>query len=209
MILKSLVVGPIAANCFIIGDSATNEGAIIDPGGDAQKILQVVKETGLAIKFIIATHGHFDHNAAVAPLKETLNCDFLLHESDLPFVQRSKNTAQNWGIPIDQVPDPDKYVKEGDILKVGKLELKIIHTPGHSPGGISIYIESEGILFSGDTLFFTSIGRTDFDGGSMEQLQTSIKEKLYTLPENTVVYTGHGEQTTIGNEKQNNFFVKY
>ena len=208
MILKALVVGPIAANCFIIGDSATNEGAIIDPGDDAQKILQVVKETGLDIKFIIATHGHFDHNAAVAPLKEALRCDFLLHESDLLFVRRSKNTAQNWGIAIDQVPDPDNYIKEGDILKVGTLELEIIHTPGHSPGGISIYIKSEGILFSGDTLFFTSIGRTDFDGGSMDQLQASIREKLYTLPENTVVYTGHGEQTTIGNEKQNNFFVR-
>ena len=208
MILKTLVVGPIAANCFIIGDSATNEGAIIDPGDDAQKILQVVEETGLAIKFIIATHGHFDHNAAVAPLKKALNCDFLLHESDLPFVQRSKNTAQNWGIAIDQVPDPDNYIKERDILKVGGLELEIIHTPGHSPGGISIYIKSEGILFSGDTLFFTSIGRTDFDGGSMPQLQSSIREKLYTLPDSTVVYTGHGEQTTIGAEKVHNMFVR-
>jgi len=208
MILKALVVGPIAANCFIIGDSATNEGAIIDPGGDAQMILQVVEEAGLAIKFIIATHGHFDHNAAVAKLKEALNCDFLLHESDLPFVKRSKNTAMNWGIPIDQVPDPDRYIKEGDILKVGSLELEIIHTPGHSPGGISLYIKSEGVLFSGDTLFFASIGRTDFDGGSMSQLQNSIREKLYTLPENTIVYTGHGEQTTIGSEKVHNMFVR-
>lgn len=208
MILKTLVVGPIAANCFIIGDSATNEGAIIDPGGDAQRILQEVKETGLSIKFIIATHGHFDHNAAVGPLKEALKCDFLLHKSDLTFVQRSISTARNWGIAIDQVPDPDRYVTESDILMIGSIELKIIHTPGHSPGGISLYIESEGILFSGDTLFFTSVGRTDFDGGSMEQLQASIKEKLYTLPENTVVYTGHGERTTIGDEKKNNFFVR-
>lgn len=208
MILKTLVVGPIEANCFVIGDSATNEGVIIDPGGDAQKILDAVQETGLDIKFIIATHGHFDHNAAVAPLKEALNCDFLLHKSDLPFVQRSKNTALNWGISIDQVPDPDRYINEGDILKAGNLKLEIIHTPGHSPGGISIYIKSEGILFSGDTLFFSSIGRTDFDGGSMPQLQNSIREKLYTLPDNTIVHTGHGEQTTIGNEKVHNMFVR-
>jgi glyoxylase-like metal-dependent hydrolase (beta-lactamase superfamily II) len=208
MILKTLVVGPISANCFIIGDSTTNEGAIIDPGGNARWIVQVVKETGLAIQFIIATHGHFDHNAAVAPLKEALQCDFLLHKDDLPFVKRSKNTAMNWGISIDQVPDPDRYVNEGDILKVGGLELEIIHTPGHSPGGISLYIKSEGILFSGDTLFFSSIGRTDFDGGSMSQLQNSIREKLYTLPDNTVVYTGHGEQTTVGGEKTHNMFVR-
>jgi glyoxylase-like metal-dependent hydrolase (beta-lactamase superfamily II) len=208
MILKALIVGLIAANCFILGDSATLEGAVIDPGGDADRILRAVEETGLTIKFIIATHGHFDHNAATAKLKEKLGCDFLLSEKDFAFVKRSKSTAHNWGIEIDQVPDPDRFITEGDILKLGSLELEIINTPGHSPGGISIYIKSEGILFSGDTLFFTSIGRTDFDGGSMSALQNSIKEKLYTLPINTVVYTGHGEQTTIENEKLHNFFVR-
>lgn len=208
MILKTLVAGPLAANCFIIGDNETNEGAIIDPGGDADRILQAVEETGLNIKFIIATHGHFDHNAATAKLKEKLNCDFLLSEKDIDFVKRSKNTAHNWGIEIDQVPDPDRFINEGDILKLGSLELEIINTPGHSPGGVSIYIKSENVLFSGDTLFFTSIGRTDFDGGSMTALQNSIREKLYTLPDNTIVHTGHGEQTTIGNEKVHNMFVR-
>lgn len=208
MILKTLVVGPIAANCFIIGDKEANEGAIIDPGGDADRILQAVEETGLNIKFIIATHGHFDHNAATAKLKEKLKCDFLLSEKDIDFVKRSKSTAHNWGIEIDQVPDPDRFINEGDILKLGSLELEIINTPGHSPGGITIYIKSEGILFSGDTLFFTSIGRTDFDGGSMPALQDSIREKLYTLPDDTIVHTGHGEQTTIGNEKLHNLFVR-
>lgn len=208
MILKALVAGPLAANCFIIGDNETNEGAIIDPGGDADRILQAVEETGLTIKFIIATHGHFDHNAATAKLKEKLNCDFLLREKDIDFVKRSKNTAHNWGIEIDQVPDPDRFINEGDILKLGSLELEIINTPGHSPGGVSIYIKSENVLFSGDTLFFTSIGRTDFDGGSMTALQNSIREKLYTLPDNTIVHTGHGEQTTIGNEKVHNMFVR-
>ena len=208
MILKALVAGPLAANCFIIGDNETNEGAIIDPGGDADRILQAVEETGLTIKFIIATHGHFDHNAATAKLKEKLNCDFLLSEKDIDFVKRSKNTAHNWGIEIDQVPDPDRFINEGDILKLGSLELEIINTPGHSPGGVSIYIKSENVLFSGDTLFFTSIGRTDFDGGSMTALQNSIREKLYTLPDNTIVHTGHGEQTTIGNEKVHNMFVR-
>ena len=208
MILNALAVGPLAANCFIIGDSATLIGAIIDPGGDADRILQSVEEAGLTIKFIVTTHGHFDHNAAAAKLKEKLLCDFLFNEKDLAFVRSSKNTAHNWGIEIDQVPEPDRFITEGDILTLGSLELEIINTPGHSPGGISIYIKSEGILFSGDTLFFASVGRTDFDGGSMPALQNSIKEKLYTLPDNTIVYSGHGEQTTIENEKLHNLYVR-
>ncbi len=207
MILKGLVVGPIGANCYVIGNGKSKDGAIIDPGGDAERILQAVRETGLEIRFIIATHGHFDHTAAVKRLKEALNADFLLHREDLFFVRRSKTSAQKWGIIIEQVPDPDRFIEHGDVLTLGPLELKIIHTPGHSPGGISIYIETENILFSGDTLFCGSVGRTDFNGGSMEVLIRSIKERLFTLPDSTVVHTGHGMQTTIEYEKIHNFFV--
>lgn len=208
MIIKTLVVGPIGANCHVIGDAESNEGAIIDPGDEADRILQIVKETGLAIKYIIATHGHFDHVAAVKPLKEELECEFLVHENDLALIQRSKQSAMNWGIDIEQVPDPDRYIDEGDTVKLGTLELQVIHTPGHSQGGVCIYIPSEKALFSGDTLFSGSIGRTDFEGGSMEDLQKSIKEKLYTLPDDTVVYTGHMGETTIGDEKVQNMFVR-
>ncbi len=208
MILKTLVVGPIGANCYLIGDEATNEGAVIDPGDEAQRIIQVVKESGLTIKYVIATHGHFDHTGAVKQVKQELDCDFLLHINDLMFVRRSKKSALDWGIMIDQVPDPDRNLEDGDILKLGTLELKIIYTPGHSPGGICVYVQSENIVFSGDTLFNGSVGRTDFDGGSMEELLKSIKEKLYTLPDDTVVYTGHGEETSIGNEKRQNMFVR-
>lgn len=208
MILEGLAVGPIAANCYIIGENNSREGAIIDPGSEPERILEVVERTGLEIKFLIATHGHFDHTAAVKKLREKLDCDFLLHRDDLLFVQDSKKAALEWGFGIEQVPDPDIYIKEGDILKLGVFELKILHTPGHSPGGISIYIQSESVLFSGDTLFYGSIGRTDLRMGSMEALISSIKEKLYTLPDDTIVYTGHGEPTTIGNEKKSNFFVQ-
>ncbi len=208
MIIKTLVVGPIGANCHVIGEKESNEGAIIDPGDEAEKILQVVKEAGLDIKYIIATHGHFDHVAAINPLKEKIECEFVLHEKDLPFVQRSKQSAMDWGITIEQVPDPDRYIDEGDVLKLGALELQVIHTPGHSPGGVCIYIPGEKVLFSGDTLFQGSIGRTDFAGGSMQELQKSIKEKLYTLPDDTVVYAGHMGETTIGNEKVQNMFVR-
>ncbi len=208
MIIKTLVVGPIGANCHVIGDTESNEGAIIDPGDQADRILQVVKETGLDIKYLIATHGHFDHVAAVQPLKNEIECEFLLHKEDLPPVQRSKESAMNWGIDIEQVPDPDRFVDEGDVVKLGTLELQIIHTPGHSLGGMCVYIPEEKVLFSGDTLFSGSIGRTDFEGGSMEDLKNSIKEKLYTLPDDTVVYPGHMGETSIGDEKVQNMFVR-
>lgn len=207
MLLKCLVVGPIAANCYIIGDELTREGAIIDPGDEAEKIAAQVRNMGLDIKFIIGTHGHFDHTAAVASLKNIMACDFLLHIKDIPFVQHAQETARQWGIAIDQVPEPDKFVDDGDVLKLGSRELKIIHTPGHSPGGISIYIPGDNLVFTGDTLFQGSIGRTDFQFGSMDDLVRSIREKLYTLPDKTVAYTGHGDPTTIGDEKKYNFFV--
>lgn len=208
MILKSLVVGPIAANCYILGDEKSGNGVIIDPGSEGDRILAMVKEVGLTIQFIIATHGHFDHTAAVAEIKSRLGCDFLLHRDDIPFIQSSKESARAWGFNIDQVPDPDKFVKDGDIFHLGDIELKIIHTPGHSPGGISIHLAREKILFTGDSLFQGSIGRTDLTLGSMDDLVKSIKEKLYVLPEDTNVYSGHGGQTSIGEEKMYNYFVR-
>jgi glyoxylase-like metal-dependent hydrolase (beta-lactamase superfamily II) len=208
MIIEKLVVGPIQANCFVIGDEKTKEGAIIDPGGNGDMIAEKVGEMGLDIKYIIATHGHFDHNAGLKKLRDAkIDAPFLVHKNDDSFVEESKRSAERWGLLIDQVPDADEHMKEGDVLKVGELELEIIHTPGHSPGGISIYIKSEGILFSGDTLFYRSIGRTDFREGSMEDLQNSIRKKLYKLPDDTVVYTGHNSETTIGDEKRSNMFV--
>lgn len=208
MIVEILIVGPIAANCFIIGDEETMEGAIIDPGEDAIEILEKVKETGLNIKYIIATHGHFDHCAAVKQLKDHLDCEFLLHEEDLFYVRDSVDSARKWGFTIDQVPDPDSFLKDNEVIKLGSLELRIIHTPGHSPGGISIYIESEKALFSGDTIFQGSIGRTDFRKGSLPILTESIKDRIYSLPDNTQLYTGHGPVTTVGDEKKYNPFVR-
>lgn len=207
MIVEKLVVGPIAANCFIIGDEDTKIGAIIDPGGEGDMIASRVEEMGLDIKYIIATHGHFDHNAGMKKIRESIDAPFMIHKDDESFIEESKSSAERWGLLVDQVPEADQYIEDGEVLNVGGLKLKIIHCPGHSPGGISIYIESEKVLFSGDTLFFRSIGRTDFREGSLEDLQDSIRNKLYKLPDDTVVYTGHGEETTIGEEKRGNMFV--
>jgi glyoxylase-like metal-dependent hydrolase (beta-lactamase superfamily II) len=208
MILKSLVVGPIESNCFVFGDEESKVGAIVDPGADAEIIAAAVEESGLTIQSMIATHGHFDHVAAVAPLKEILDAEFMIHEADLFFIRHSKQAALNWGFDIAQVPDPDRFLKDNETINIGALELRVLHTPGHSPGGICLHLSKEKILFSGDTLFNLSVGRTDLRGGSSTELMESIRNRLYTLPDDTLVYTGHGGTTTIGSEKSSNFFVQ-
>jgi len=208
MLVKALVVGPIQANCFIIGDERSKEGAVIDPGGDAKAILKAVRLMELKVKYLIATHGHFDHTGAVGELLEELKCEFLAHEGDLPFITCTKQSAARWGFDMPDTPKPSRFIKDGDVLSIGKMELKVISTPGHSPGSVSIYVPKAHALFSGDTLFAGSIGRTDLRDGKMEDLIESIRSKLYTLPDDTVVYTGHGESTTIGDEKVGNMFVR-
>lgn len=152
------------------------------------------------------THGHFDHVGAIAALKKELNVDFLAHKEDLSFIEKGKDAAKRWGIYIDQPPKPDLFIKDGEIISVGRFNLKVIHTPGHSPGGVCYLYDK--VLFSGDTLFQGSIGRTDFRNGSLSELIKSIKEHLYLLPDDTVVYPGHGPLTTIGDEKKYNAFVR-
>lgn len=204
--IEPLIVGPLASNCYILWDKELKQGVIIDPGDDAKLILNTVKTLDIEILYIVVTHGHFDHVGAVAELKEELKIDFLAHREDLIIIKDSKDSARRWGIEISQSPNPDRYITDGDKIKFGKLELSVIHTPGHSPGGVSFLIDR--ILFSGDTLFQGSIGRTDFRKGSFEDLEKSIKTRLYSLPDETVVYTGHGPITTIGDEKRHNAFVR-
>lgn len=155
---------------------------------------------------ILATHCHFDHIGAVSHLRRELDAPFIIHKDDLSFVRDSSNAARKWGFQIEQPSDPDRYVDEGDTILVGDRKLEVVHTPGHSPGGVSYLHDS--VAFVGDCLFQGSIGRTDFREGSFEILERSIKMKLYTLPEETKVYTGHGPPTTIGQEKKFNPFVR-
>lgn len=204
--VEPLVVGPLFSNCYVVWDEDKKEGAVIDPGDDADNILKVVKELGIKIKYILATHGHFDHVGAVAPLKRALNVEFLAHKEDFFFIEDGENAAGRWGIDIEQPPKPDRFIEDGEKIKLGKFELEVIYTPGHSPGGISFL--HDNMVFAGDTLFQNSIGRTDFRKGSFEDLSNSIKKRLYTLPDETIVYTGHGPVTTIGDEKKYNAFVR-
>jgi len=204
--VEPLVVGPILSNCYIVWDQETKEGVVIDPGDDAESILAAIGELGIEVKYILATHGHFDHVAGTAPLKRALGAPFLVHEDDLFFIEDGKNAAGRWGFEIEQPPTPDRSIAHGDVIEVGSHKLKVIHTPGHSPGGVSFL--HDNMVFGGDTLFRGSIGRTDFRKGSREELSRSIRTRLYTLPDDTVVYTGHGPTTTIGDEKRYNAFVR-
>ncbi|UCF69609.1 MAG: MBL fold metallo-hydrolase [Acidobacteriota bacterium] len=207
MIVETLVVGPLQVNCYLIGDEETGRGAIVDPGQDAARIIESVQRSGLSIESIIATHGHFDHIGAAAPVKHAFpDAPFIIHEEDLYLVRDSQASAARWGLSIDQAPEPDRFLADGETLKVGPLALEVRHTPGHSPGGVSLVCDDR--VFVGDALFQGSVGRTDFPRGSMEQLAHAIRTRLYTLPDETLVLPGHGPPTTIGEEKRSNFFVR-
>ena len=204
--VEPLVVGPLFSNCYIIWDDKLKDGIVIDPGDDANLILKTIEELGLHINSILVTHGHFDHIGAVKILINKLDADFFAHKDDLFFIQDAKKSAKRWGIEIEQPPNPNYFLEDGQIINVGKFELKVLHTPGHSPGGVCFLYNK--MIFCGDTLFQRSIGRTDFRKGSMEDLIKSIKTRLYNLPDDTIVYTGHGPITTIGDEKKFNAFVR-
>ncbi len=207
MILKTLVVGPFASNCYIVGSESSKHGLIIDPGAEAKLILKTVNDLGLTISLIVVTHAHIDHIGALAPVKESTGAKFAIHEAEAAasLGMFSRMLSSMTGGSFTQPPKPDRLLKDGDTIEVADLKFTVLYTPGHSPGGISLY--GHGILFSGDTLFNYGIGRTDFPGCSYEQIMDSIKNKLMILPDETIVYPGHGPSTTIGEEKRGNPFL--
>ncbi|MGD0352467.1 MAG: MBL fold metallo-hydrolase [Dehalococcoidia bacterium] len=207
MILKTLVVGPFASNCYIVGSESSKHGIIIDPGAEAKLILSTVNDLGMTVSLILVTHTHIDHIGALAPVKEGTGAKFAIHEAEATagLGMFSRMLSSMSGGSFNQPPKPDRLLKDGDTIDIDDLSFTVLHTPGHSPGGISLY--GHGILFSGDTLFNCGIGRTDFPGCSYEQIMDSIKNKLMTLPDETIVYPGHGPATTIGKEKRGNPFL--
>ncbi|MFC1906567.1 MBL fold metallo-hydrolase [Chloroflexota bacterium] len=205
MILRRLVIQPYATNCYIVGSESTREGMVIDPGGNAGAIMKHINETKLDIKYIVLTHGHIDHIGAVGELKEATGAAFCVHEDESNLVQ-DRPLSSMVGAHYPVLPSPDRWLRDGDRLDIGELHFEVLHTPGHSPGGISLM--GEGVVFSGDTLFNFGIGRTDFPTGSHSQLMNSIHTRLMTLPDNTVVYPGHGPESTIDAERRGNPWLR-
>ena len=206
MIIKNIVVGPLEVNCYILGCEDTKEAAIIDPGDNADEIISTIEKEGLNPKFIINTHAHFDHIGGVKVIQDHFKIDFILHEGDLFLVENASEQATAFGLKPISKPVVNKNATNGEKVNLGNKSITVIHTPGHSPGGVCYY--SGNNVFVGDTLFAGSIGRTDLPGGSYDTLINSIKENLFPLGDSTIVYPGHGPSTTIGNEKEHNPFLK-
>lgn len=206
MFHEILPVGPMGANCYLVGCSEMGHAVVIDPGGEGQKILAKAEKLGVKIKYIINTHGHIDHIAGNDEVKIVSGAQVLIHQQDaimLTDAQANLSALMGRGFTFEPA---DRQLQDGDLVQVGKLELKVIHTPGHTPGGICLQLGE--YLWAGDTLFDGSVGRTDFPGGNHQALVEAIKTKLFQLPDNVMVFPGHGPATTIGKEKHSNPFVK-
>jgi len=208
VILETLTVGPFQENCYVIGDEETLEGAVVDPGDEAVRIALAVEQTNLEIGRILITHAHIDHVGAVAALADEYACPVLLHREAEPMLEQLPTQAMMMGLRFGKVPSVDHYLEDGQVLEVGGLKLEARYTPGHAPGHLAFYAESEAVVFAGDALFAGSVGRTDLFGGNMEVLMRSINERLMTLPDETQVFPGHGPQTTIADERRHNPFLQ-
>lgn len=203
--IKSMTLGMVATNCYLIINKETKEALLIDPADNALRISNVIEENVCTLKAILLTHGHFDHIMALNELKKRYNVPVYAHEEEEDVLKQS---SLNMSGMIGQIytTQADIYVKDGEHLKLAGLDITVLHTPGHTKGGVCYYLPEEKVLMSGDTLFHCSIGRTDFPTGSMSQLVRSVKEQLFVLPDDVQVYPGHDSVTSIGYEKQYNPF---
>jgi hydroxyacylglutathione hydrolase len=204
VILERIIVGDLETNCYIYGSSKEKEVVVIDPGGHVERILAVLYGLTAQVRYIVNTHGHVDHIVANRALKKRTGAEILIHRLDSEMlIDSRKNFSDMLALPITS-PPADRLLEGGDIITVGDLELKVLHTPGHSPGGMTLL--SDGLAFTGDTLFAGAIGRWDFPGASYNLLLASVRNKLLVLDENTIIYPGHGPSSTIGAEKRYNPF---
>jgi glyoxylase-like metal-dependent hydrolase (beta-lactamase superfamily II) len=209
MIHEILPVGMLACNCSVLGDESTGEAVVIDPGDEIEQVQEILAKHRLRVKYIIATHAHIDHVGGIEKLKRATGAAVLMHQSDLPLYQNLALQAEWLGVPAPGVAEVDQFLKEGDSLRCGTLSLEVLHTPGHSPGSLSLHLPGENQrILSGDTLFHGSIGRTDLWGGSFDEILRSIRNRLLIFPDQTPVFPGHGAPTTIGEERESNPFLQ-
>ncbi len=206
MKITTIPVGPIMANCYILGCEETRKAIVIDPGDEPDRILMALARSKLTVAYILNTHGHFDHVGGNRRMKEVTGAILAIHEEDEPMLSQLSASAASFGLSAENSPMADQYLREGDTINAGNISLKVIHTPGHSRGGVCLY--SPGYLFSGDTLFAGSIGRTDLPGGDYDTLIASIKTRLLPLPKETIIYPGHGPESSIEMESRINPFLR-
>ena len=201
-----LTVGPISTNCYIIVEESKKRPLIVDPGGDADRIMNKIKELQVSVEAILLTHGHFDHMLAADTLREKYQVKVYLGQDDSELIKNPmENVSGMFGKPMST--HADVLLRDGQVLELAGFEIKVLATPGHTKGGVCYYIEKESVAFSGDTIFQASVGRSDFPTGSGASLSKSIREKIFTLPEDTQLFPGHGDSTVVSYEKKYNMFV--
>ena len=211
MIVEHFSVAPLGCNCVILGDEERGVAIVVDPGGEAPRILARLAELGLRCEGIVHTHTHFDHIGGTKEVQEATNASNMIHEDDLFLYEGVQMQLDGFRAPFraPEIAEIDRFLSEGDTVQAGGVELDVLHTPGHSPGSICLTVEGDRpIVVAGDTLFARSIGRTDLWGGDTSQITNSIQRKLFALPDETLVITGHGPTTTIGEERKMNPFVR-
>ena len=209
MIHEILPVGMLACNCSVLGDETTGEAVVIDPGDEVERVQEILVRHHLKVRYIVATHAHIDHVGGIEALKKATGAAVLMNEGDLPLYQNLALQAAWLGVAPPVAVEVDQFLKDGDSFKCGGQTLEVLHTPGHSPGSLCLHLPGEGpTLFSGDTLFQASIGRTDLWGGSFDQIIRSIRNSLMQFPDATRVFPGHGPATTIGDEREKNPFLQ-
>jgi hydroxyacylglutathione hydrolase len=205
LIVDQITVGPLQMNCYLAACAVTGEAMVVDPGEEADRILDEAQERGFKIATVVNTHGHFDHIGGNQKVVQATGAQLMMHADDLPLLHKAREHAQVYGLSVAASPEPNRLLTAGDTFAVGQVTFRVLHVPGHSPG--SICLLGDGHLFVGDVLFAGSIGRTDLPGGDFEGLVKGIREQLFCLPEATIVHPGHGPETTIGQERRRNPFV--
>ena len=207
MIRETFPVGLLGCNCSILGDEVSGEAVVVDPGYDIPRIVAALAKHKLTVTKILVTHAHIDHIASAIELKAISGAPIVYSQADLPLVAMMDQQAGMFGLPVPKVLPPDHSPADGEMVGVGGIQGNVLFTPGHSEGSLCLYVAHEGLLLAGDTLFAGGVGRTDFPGGNTGKLLASIRERLFTLPDDTVVVPGHGEMTTIGVERRTNPFL--
>lgn len=207
IVVRTTVVGPFAANCYLIGCSRTEEAILVDPGGDATRVLGMLQPGKFRITRIVCTHGHIDHVAGAAELKEATGAPLQIHAADAEWLGRLPEQAATFGFDEVRVPEVDRFHQDGEIFRIGDCDGVVLHTPGHSRGSCSLWFPRSKVVLTGDTLFAGSVGRTDLPGGDFGALERSIREKLFPLGDDVRLYPGHGPGSLLGQERLSNPFV--